>query len=782
MPKPSSTVPDGRSSATPTDRLGAAFLRALILLISLYGLLIGGTFTGITVMRLQRISLGLLSMVALVWVIALWRSPRSTLPGAPFGMLFGVWGAAFGLSLVASFSGRSLIALWYMALYAGLWLLLSDLRQRGVSSTALSDVLIIAALPLIFWAVVQALPWFPRWWAVRDLGVPFYPARPVGTFGNPNLLGAFLALTLPFGLARALTLPDRVGRALMALWLACALGVLYLTYSRGAWLGAVCGLVVFGLLALWDRRKGLRIRIGGRRFARGALLVGIVLAVAAFALGARLTWDAFASPQRETGARLDYYALALDRLVARPWSGTGLFTFGRELAAAQSIPPEQPHAHAHNLLLNVAAELGLPGLLALGLTGVLIAQSLQWGLAAAQTRAARLQIAGAAGSLSAIAIHSLVDMPLMAPSLVLAALLALAAGLPPPAHCQAPAGRSGALARLGATALWIATLAVGWRGMRDSACYTRGQAEVASGHAASALADLRAAAEAQPWNALYRAEYAYAAGLAAGRGDVGAAAEAVEAYRRALRDEPQQALWWANLAAVEWQRGERSAAIQAMRRAVAAAPDAADLWLNLGRYAEETGDWVTARHAYRCSLELAPRLKRATFWRATRLRRVALASTSGAPFPEAVARRLWVAGDEQQAIALLHRTITRDPAQPRPFIEIARLALESGQIERAEMHLDAADVLNPIGADAAWVALLRADIAAARGDTSQAEALRERAYAAVAPHQTGYGWMYGADTAQFQFLSLTIPDKLLPQLTVLGSEPAALDAAVREVR
>jgi hypothetical protein len=36
---------------------------------------------------------------------------------------------------------------------------------------------------------------------------------------------------------------------------------------------------------------------------------------------------------------------------------------------------------------------------------------------------------------------------------------------------------------------------------------------------------------------------------------------------------------------------------------------------------------------------------------------------------------------------------------------------------------------------------------------------------------------YGQDTAQFQFLSLTMPGKLLPQLTVLGPEPAALDAA-----
>lgn len=778
MPKRSSTVLDVRSSVLPIASVrapgGALLLRALMLLAGMYALLIGGTFTGITVVRLQRISFGALSAIAIAWLIVLWRSPAPAHPGAPLGALFGVWGAVLGLSLAASFSGRSLIALWYMALYAGLWLLLSDLRQRGVSPAAFSDVLIVAALPLMFWAFIQALPWFPRWWAVRDLGVPFYPARPVGTFGNPNLLGAYLALALPFGLARGLSLPDRFGRGLLAIWSALALATLYLTYSRGAWLGAACGLAVFGLLGGWRPDTPPR-RMPRLRLAPGVTIIGAVIGIVALGLGARLAWRAFESPQRETGARLGYFAVALDRLLENPLAGTGLFTFGRELAAAQSIPPEQPQAHAHNLLLNVGAELGLPGLAALGVTAALIARALRSGLPAA-----RLQVAAAAGSLSALAVHSLVDMPLMAPSIVMGGLIALAAGSALPAQPRNPARRWDKLARLGASALWIAILIAGWKGLRDNARYTRGQAAVASGHAVDALIDLRAAAEAQPWNALYRAEYAYAAGLAAGQGDPGAAAKAVEAYRRALRDEPGQALWWANLAAVEWERGERAAALDAIRRAVVAAPDAADLWVNLGRYAEMAGDSMTARRAYQQALRLAPRMSSATFWDVTPIRRVALGSTSPARFPESVARRLWFAGDEKEAMALLRRRITRDPAQPRPFIEIARLALESGQFERAEAYLDAADVLNPMGADAVWVALLRADIAAARGDMAQAESLREVARATAAPHATGYGWMYGQDTAQFQFLALTVPGKLLPQLTVLGAEPVALDAAMRE--
>lgn len=756
-------------------------LRATILLLGALALLIGGTFTGITAPHLQRISLTLLSAIVLAWLFVLWRT-RPTRPGAPFGTLYATWGAVFALSLIASFSGRSVIALWYMGLYAAVWLLLSHLRQRGLPATAFSDVLIIAALPLIYWALIQALPWFPRWWAVRDLGVPMFPARPVGTFGNSNLLGAFLALTLPFGLARGLTLPDRVGRGLMVVWLGLALATLYLTYSRGAWLGAASGLAIFGALAAgapavrgWPRAFGWWRR---SRMVRGAALAGMVLGVVALAIGARLAWRAFDSPQRETGARLGYYALALDLLSEHPLAGTGLFTFGRELAAAGSIPPEQPHAHAHNLILNIGAELGAPGLLAVAVTVIVIAQVLRRGLAAAETRSARFQVAAGAGSLAAIGAHSLVDMPLMAPSLVLAMLLALAAGIVPLESQKGFSWQGRAVIRVVTTTLWAAVVLTGWKAMLDNERYTRGLVAMTDGSLTDALPDLRAAADAQPWNTQYRAEYAYAAGLAAGQGDRAAVDEAATAYRRALEREPQHALWWANLAAVEWERGERVSALDAMQRAVGAAPEAADLWLNLGLYSEALGDPLTAQHAYSRALRLAPRMARAGFWRETPLRRVMLARTSDAAFPENMARRLWLAGEENAAIALLRRTITRDPTQPRPFIEVARRALETGQFDRAERYLDAADLLSPIGQDAVWTALLRAEVAGARGEAEQAEAWRGRAREAVAPDRTGHGVTYGQDTAQFQFLSLTVPGKLLPQLIVLGPEPAALDAAL----
>ena len=212
-------------------------LRAALLLVGTLALVIGGTFTGITVPRLQRISLTTLSVVVLAWLVVLWRS-RVRTSGAPFGVFYPAWGAVFALSLVTAFSGRSLIALWYMALYAGVWLLLSDLRQRGAPGTAFSDVLIVAAIPLMFWALMQALPWF-RLVALRDPMCVFpgaagrhvrqsQPARRVPSAGAAIWC---CERDLAAGLGRAW---------LMALWERAGAGTPYLTYraARGLARGA----------------------------------------------------------------------------------------------------------------------------------------------------------------------------------------------------------------------------------------------------------------------------------------------------------------------------------------------------------------------------------------------------------------------------------------------------------------------------------------------------------------------------------------------------------------
>lgn len=765
----------------PTPAYRGLLGRASIYALGMYALLLGGTFSGVTIVRVQRVSLGLLTVAVAFWLVVLWRAPARTTPGSPFLGLMALWGVVLAVSGIGAPSGRSLIALWYIALYAAIWIVLSDLRQRGVPASAFSDLLVIAALPLIFWAFAQVLPWYWRWFALREVAVPFYPARPVATLGNPNLLGSMLALMLPFGLVRGLRQGTRWGGAVMAIWLLAVTTALYMTYSRGAWLAAGAAVACLGVLLAGEQARVRRVgalargRVESPRWVAALGVMGAVAIVSA-GLMIALTWQAFASPQRESGTRLHFFAIALERFAANPLHGTGLYTFGRELSRHLSIPPGQPHAHAHNLALTVAAELGLPGVIALGVTAAWVAREIARNLRVARTPAERDLTAAAGAALVGVAVHTLVDVTLLVPAIALAVLVALAAGIAPDAGEETPLSRRGL--RYGITVLWGGLLLTGWTWSAVYGVYVRGEQLVAAGDYREAVDVLGVAARRAPWNTLLQAEYAYAAGLAAGQGDRAAAEIAVDAYHAALVREPDQALWWANLAAVEWGQGHADAAATAMRRAVAAAPDAAELWLNLGRFYEDVHQREGAWRAYRRALQLAPRIASSDFWRQTPLRRAAVYTSAPRRLPQNAARRLWLAGDEQRASALLRTHLTSDPAQPRPLIELARLALWTGEVERATRYLDAAALLGQLEADAAWIAWLRADIAAQQGDAAQAEVLRSWARALASPDSSGYRLLYGMDIAHYQFLSLTVPGKLLPQLVVLGPDPALVRAVV----
>ncbi len=82
-------------------------------------------------------------------------------------------------------------------------------------------------------------------------------ARSAFPFGNPNLLGAFLAPCAVFALAEWLGARGRGKKILFFSFLLFSLTGLLLTYSRGAWLGFFSG-ALFLLLPLWCQKKRTR--------------------------------------------------------------------------------------------------------------------------------------------------------------------------------------------------------------------------------------------------------------------------------------------------------------------------------------------------------------------------------------------------------------------------------------------------------------------------------------------------------------------------------------------
>ena len=420
--------------------------------------------------------------------------------------------------------------------------------------------------------------------------------------------------------------------------------------------------------------------------------------------------------------------------------------------------------------------MGLPGLAALAITLALTFRGWRRALQSVSDAAQKTHIAACGAALVAFGLHGLVDMPMMVPAVMLLMLGVLAAGITMPTQPAVPGRIRVLTGRIAPLGLWIAVLGAGWWSARVYADYVQGERFLFNGDYNRGAETLRRVTEKQPFIALHDAEYGYACGLAAAGGDPTWLAAGIDAYQRALEQEAPHAVWWANLAALYWQNDQRDQAVDAMREATRYAADDPGMWLNLGVYYEMQGKRDQAEETYRRVLENDPSWQYAAFWTETTLRRSVLAAKVVGDIPYVRAQALWQAGQHAAAMDVFRAEIERDPTQPTPYFDIARLYLADGELARAHDYLDAGKLLvhNPI--NQAWSYAVGAALAQAEGDTVTWQTDLTRAGDLILPDQTGTPvYLYERDIAHLHFLRVTVRGTLLPQVHTLGPDPLLSD-------
>ncbi len=285
-----------------------------------------------------------------------------------------------------------------------------DVRRLAaalVAGTALAALVALVLIP--FGAVVTEV----------------FPPRVRGTFGSPNNLALVLERAAPLALALALaagtsTLVSgrccwgwgRVAstRGFWLLAVAVLLAVLILTWSRGAWLGALVGLAV-AARPLWAQ-VGFRRRVAAVGFSLAAL-AGIVLVTGVERIGQLLRIG-------DSGAvsRLAIWDSAW-RMGLENWLfGVGpdnFLTHYREYMRPEAW--REPNiSHPHNLVLDGWVSMGAFGLAAL--IGVLVLFWWDWSRVRRDGAGGLDPLAfGLAGAMAAALVHGLVDHTYFLPEL-----------------------------------------------------------------------------------------------------------------------------------------------------------------------------------------------------------------------------------------------------------------------------------------------------------------------------------------------------------------------------
>ncbi len=236
------------------------------------------------------------------------------------------------------------------------------LRDRRVLAAVLGTV-VVAALVEALLGMVQGTVLAGDLPVSADRGV-----RVVGTFGQPNPYSGYLNLALPLLLALAAWARDlrlRLAGGGMALVLG---GALALAQSRGALIGLGAALLVMAWFGWPSARRFLAggMALCGCLIAMAVMSGSVALSTLLEELGLRPLTDAALShnvtdANFSTVERLAHWAAAARMVAAHPLTGVGAgnYPVAYHLYA---VPRWQlPLGHAHNLYLNMMAELGIIG-------------------------------------------------------------------------------------------------------------------------------------------------------------------------------------------------------------------------------------------------------------------------------------------------------------------------------------------------------------------------------------------------------------------------------------
>lgn len=302
-------------------------------------LLVGAARKAVIEPQPIRIALGaLLFSIAVSYVLAMGRpmSPDEISPADVAVLALASWSGTLLLTHDGIHTRNRLDTLvWRFAVCGGM-------------IAALGIVQVITRQPWVDQLTIPGLASSPAYGLISRGGFP----RPAGTAIHPIEYGVILAMLLPIVLHVGF---HHSHRGPIVRWLpaVAVAGIIPLTSSRSAYLGALIGLIV--CLIGWSRQRRLLV-LG---VAAGGVLAMMV--VTPNLLNSIIGMFTGAAEDPSITSRTDSFSLAFEFVANHPWFGRGLGTF---------LPKYRIFDNQYLLLLVTAGIVGTVAFLGLGITGV----------------------------------------------------------------------------------------------------------------------------------------------------------------------------------------------------------------------------------------------------------------------------------------------------------------------------------------------------------------------------------------------------------------------------
>jgi len=273
----------------------------------------------------------------------------------PMLLMLGMTGVGLWASLDRA---ASMLALWRTVLGVALFYALvngvrSYGRRRWLARVSVAGGLALACITLLGtnWAAVRLFQLGPIYGRLPSVLTDIEDAAAF----HPRIMGMAVAAWLPLPVALWLFGRERRPRALAAVCACSLASVLILTQSLQGLAGLLLGL--FFVAVMWRRRLAWCLPLGlalllvaGALYGPGRLAAALLSTENPLGIAVTLRWD--------------MWSRALAMLRDMPCTGIGLDQFATVQSGFYPGVMLGPEPHAHNVFLQVALDLGLPGLFA----------------------------------------------------------------------------------------------------------------------------------------------------------------------------------------------------------------------------------------------------------------------------------------------------------------------------------------------------------------------------------------------------------------------------------
>lgn len=382
-------------------------------------LVLGGAATYYATGRIVGMLLGTVVIGAWAVSIVVRRCPPSSALLLPILLCVAIMG------ITCAMSARPMLSLDYLLyaiLAAGLYLALVDLlRVDTIRSRLLIAVPMLCVTVCVIYLLLAAWDWVTWWVELGWVAAP--PLRPRNeglAYSNPS---AVMAVATLLGISALSAIPGNARRHLRWAIAALVSGVIFVSGSRGGWIGI--GLMAIAITGFWIiARGGISWPPAGRRLHRrgGAVLV-VVAATLLLAFSSSLAMRMGSSGG---DLRVAYAKSAMREFEDSPiiGAGPGMWVVER-LRYYDAADRDRYVPHAHNVIAQTLAETGIVGAVA-GLALMFAIVRMTYIACRSEDPERRRWSLAAVAAVAYLAGHQLADMYMNAPGVLLAAAFPVA--------------------------------------------------------------------------------------------------------------------------------------------------------------------------------------------------------------------------------------------------------------------------------------------------------------------------------------------------------------------